>query len=157
MLSKEIKNFLPEKVLLSIPKHRGFNPFSTKWYDCPLEREYQQYIIEEASSFVDLSSMVGIEEWFHNPCFIDLPGEHYDKNEKLWLENRHLEFPLCSCVLYLKVENLMGADLLVDRRIKITPESNKLVLMKPGVIHEVTSYESGVRTSINLNPWYKKV
>lgn len=154
---REIKNFLPEKVLHSIPRSRGFNPFATKWYDTPLDREYQKLIIEEARSVYNLDSMVGLEEWFHNPCFIPLPGEHYDKNERLWEEKQHLEFPLCSCILYLKIEELEGSNLVIDKRFEIIPESNKLVFISPGILHEVTEYVSGVRTSLNLNPWDKKI
>jgi hypothetical protein len=154
---KEISNFLPQRLLDSISRRRQFNPFETKWYDKEDLAEYQLAILEEAGSKYDLTPMIGIEEWHHNPCFMPLPSEHYDKDEKLFEKENILEFPLCSCVLYMKIENLVGGHLLVDKRMEVVPESNKLVLMSPGVIHEVTDYISGVRTSLNINPWERKV
>ena len=154
---KEIPNFLSERLLKSIPRRRGFNPFEAKWYDSSELAEYQLAILEEARSVYNLDTMVGIEEWHHNPCFMPLPGEHYDKNEKLFEEKNHLEFPLCSCVFYMKIEDLEGGHLIVDKRMEVVPESNKLILMSPGIIHSVTEYISGVRTSLNINPWEKQV
>ena len=153
MIYKVLKNFLEPSVLGSISSYKGFNPFKARWYDAPIEREYQKNILEEASSFVELDRLVGIEEWFHNPAFLHLPGKHYDKDEYLYERDGTLDFPLCSCVLYMKVEDLVGARLIIEDSFEVVPESNTLVLMKPGTLHEVTEYVSGTRTSVNINPW----
>lgn len=153
---KLIKNFLPEKQLKDITKTNSF--LSSSWFDFPPPYEYQRSILEEASSFVDLSTAIGVEEWFHNPYFHNLPGEHYDKDEKLFAATGEVVFPLCSCILYIKVKNLVGADLhLIEEDISITPTSNTLILMKPGVYHKVTDYVSGIRSSVYLNPWDREL
>jgi hypothetical protein len=153
---KVIKNFLPERQLKEITKANTF--LTSSWFDFPAPYEYQRSILEEASSFVDLSSAIGVEEWFHNPYFQKLPTEHYDKDEKLFAATGEIVHPLCSCILYIKVDNLVGADLhLIEEGISITPTSNTLILMKPGVYHKVTDYISGIRSSLYLNPWDREL
>lgn len=150
---KVLNNFLPQHELDKIPRYPGFNPFRHYWYDSPPQRGYQSAILEEASSFVDLSEIVGFEEWFHNPSLFSLPGKHYDKDEMLYNKTKVLSFPLCSCVFYMKVEDLNGANLEIEGERPIIPTPNTLVIFKPGVLHEVTPYRSGTRTSLNINPW----
>jgi hypothetical protein len=145
-------NVLPIKELRGFYKYKDFNPFESKWYDFPLERYYQQKMAEYAGEFADLSSAVGAEEWSHNPHWGSLPEAHYDKDEYLYVTTGDLEFPICSAILYIKVEDLIGANLKVGEEI-IVPETNMLVLLNSGVWHEITPYESGTRVSIYLNFW----
>lgn len=153
-----VKNFLPQKQLDSITKTKTFKILGSMWFDMPAPYEYQNSILEEASGFEDISSAIGFEEWFHDPFFRDLPRAHYDKDEGLYEATRELKFPLCSCIFYMRAEQLEGAQLhIIDKEVLVTPESNMLVLMKPGVYHKVTKYKSGVRTSVYLNPWSEKL
>lgn len=153
---KVIKNFLPEKELKEISSTKTF--LQTNWFPNPPPYNYQRSIMEEASSFTNLSSTVGIEEWFHNPAFRTLPAAHFDKDEGLYKHTGIILYPLCSCILYIKVEDLEGANLhLIDTKTTITPESNMLVLLKPGIYHEVTEYISGIRSSVYLNPWNREL
>jgi hypothetical protein len=156
-MHRVINNFLTKEDLLSISKFRDFNPFQPSWVSKENLKGYQIKILEEASKTYNLDKAIGIEEWHHNPCFMPLPTEHYDKDEILFKEKNHLRFPLCSCVLYMKIENLRGARLIIDKRIEIVPESNTLVLISPGITHRVTDYVSGTRTSLNINFWDYKV
>ena len=149
------KNFLSEEEIKSITKP-PFNPFSTKWFNTP-KRLYQEKILATASKCFDLSSMVGFEEWHHDPFWRSLPSEHYDKDEVLYQETEETVFPLCSCIYYFKIEGLVGASLVIDDKDTIVPESNMLVVMSPGVWHKVTEYETGTRVSLNINPWDYKI
>lgn len=157
MKYKVIKNFLPKEDLFKLPLSKGFRLFKSTWFDFPFELNYHNFIIEEAKSFVNLDNIVGLEQWHHNPHFMPLPGEHYDKNEYLYATEEKLEFPLCSCILYMKIEDLVGSNLLIENEIELVPETNTLILMKPGVLHAVTDFTSGTRTSLNINPWDKKL
>ena len=152
-----VENFFSTEELSSIARVKGFNPWITTWTSLESLHAYQSSIVAEAEKSFDLSTLVGVEEWQHNPAFRRLPGEHYDKDESLWQKEEQLVFPLCSCILYMKVENLVGSNLVLNKEIEITPQSNMLVLLPPGLLHEVTPHESGVRTSINLNLWNYKV
>lgn len=153
MTYKVIDNFLPESALKSIRPSAGFSPFKSKWYDVP-KLPHQVEILKAAAGFAKFDKYEGFEEWSHNPHWLPLPDSHYDKNEELFQETGELSFPLCSCIFYLKVEDLVGADLfLEDIDELIVPRTNRLVLMQPGLLHKVTEYVSGTRVSININPW----
>ena len=103
---------------------------------------------------VDISSSVGIEQWTHDASFYDLPELHFDKNEKLYQEKGELQFPLCSIIAYLKIIDLVGARLIIaEATPNIVPETGKVVLLKPGVLHGVNARQSGTRISININIW----
>jgi hypothetical protein len=157
-MHRVIKDFLSKKQLDSITRTKTFKILGSMWFDMPAAYEYQNYILEEAASFIDISKAIGFEEWFHDPFFRGLPTKHYDKDEGLYAATKQLKFPLCSCILYMRVEQLEGAKLhIIDGETLVVPESNMLVLMAPGVYHQVTEYKSGIRTSVNLNPWSEKL
>lgn len=149
---KVVDNFLTYSELRSISRDRNFSPFKGQRHSLPVEG-YRNKILEEAETFADLSNAIQIEEWFHNPAFSSLPGKHYDKDERLFRATGNLQFPLCSCILYVKVENLVGSELIIDSKYVIVPKTNRLVLISPGVEHEVTPWVSGTRVSVNINPW----
>jgi hypothetical protein len=122
------------------------------WFNLPVKREYQKQILEYVKDYVPIDNAVGIEEWGHVPETLPFPQKHLDKDEELYKSTGELKFPLCSCIYYHKIENLVGADLMVETH-KITPESNMLVLLKPGIWHEITQYTSGTRTAVMINVW----
>jgi len=151
MQYKIIDNFLPQDML---KVGSLLNPFISKWFRYPAEKPYQNAILEEANKYFPLDACVGFEEWSHNPHWSPLPNPHYDKDEKVYSALGILKFPICSCILYLKVENLIGAHLYLDDIGKvIRPRTNRLVLLAPGVFHSVTEFKSGTRVSVNINPW----
>lgn len=94
-----------------------------------------------------------IEEWAQNPGVIDLPEEHYDKDEELYEATGEYKFPLASCIIYIDVRDLIGSNLVIDNQDVITPKSARIVKLKPGVLHKVTPYISGTRVSLNWNFW----
>ena len=152
---KVLDNFLPSSTLSNLLKKvEKSEKNKCSWFEYPAALEYQQAILEEAAGYVSLSNCVGFEEWVHYPPFTQLPLYHYDKDEYLYEKRKALKFPLCSCILYLNIQDLKGAELYIsDAGTVITPETNKLVLMQPGVLHTVFRYQTGTRVSININPW----
>ena len=123
-------------------------------------KEYQKQILAHALNYYDLSDMVGFEEWGHVAGIRKFPESHQDKDEHLAAETGEVRTPLCSCIYYHKVENLEGADLYLleeDDENKILdivkPQTNMLVLLDPGVWHGISTYVSGTRSTININPW----
>ena len=95
-----------------------------------------------------------IEEWSQNPKIIPLPREHYDKDEDWYEKTGELKFPLASCIIYIEVSELEGASLVLSEcNTTIKPRSNMIVMLRPGVLHKITTYKSGKRISINWNLW----
>jgi hypothetical protein len=135
---------------------RKGNLTSPAWFDAPVQKEYQKQILSHAARYVSLDSMVGIEEWGHIAGLKAFPPPHIDKDELLYVNTEEIKLPLCSCIYYLKIDGLVGASLVIGNH-KIIPESNMLVLLKPGVSHEITEYTAGVRTAIMINPWNYRI
>lgn len=148
---KIIEDFLTFQEMRSIAEP-PFNPFKQSW-NTEANKLYQKKILKEASEYMGFSDFIGFEEWHHNPHWSSLPGEHYDKDEILYEDTGELRFPLCSCIYYYRVRDLVGGELVLDNVVNILPKENMLVLLEPGLIHNITPYVSGVRLSININPW----
>jgi len=153
---RTIDNFFTEEETQEIIFDSNFHKFVSQKFNIKNALWYQKKIIKEIlNDFADLSEAVQIEQWPHDPTILPLPEEHYDKDEQKSNEEDELVFPLCSAIAYLKVENLTGANLhLVRDSVDIVPETGKLVLLAPGVLHSVTPYVSGKRISMNLNFWH---
>lgn len=135
-----------------------------EWFSKNDAREYQKQIISNAIKYYDLADMVGWEEWGHVAGIREFPESHQDKDESLAAETGEVKTPICSCIYYHKVEDLKGAELYLleeDDENKIidtvTPQTNMLVLLDPGVWHGVSPYISGIRSTINMNPWNYQV
>jgi len=154
---KTIDKFFSEDEIKKIYKEKTFVPFTSKWYDLPISNFYHTRLFEEVKEFTDISSAIGFEQWTHDASFYDLPEWHYDKDEKMYQDTGVLNFPICSIILYLKVKDLVGANLAIKNTIEITPETGKVVFLAPGVLHGVTKYESGSRLSLNINLWNRHV
>ena len=153
---RTIDNFFTEEQCQDILYDKSFHKFVSQKFDIKNALWYQKKIMQEIlDGFVDLSETVQIEQWPHDPAILPLPGTHYDKDEKKNEVEDELSFPLCSAIVYLKIEDLEGAHLyLVEDNVIIKPETGKLVLLAPGVLHSVTPYVSGKRISMNLNFWH---
>ena len=156
---RTIDNFLSEEEISKVFREKSFKPFTTRWHSLPSESFYHNKILAEISDvingdqFVDISTAVGLEEW-HQDADWFLPEEHEDKDEKLYSETGEVSYPLCSAILYLKVENLVGAKLRIVRdNLEIEPKPGMLILLAPGVTHSITKYSEGTRISVNLNIW----
>lgn len=150
---KVIDHFLTEEEIICLKHHLKKDFLKYKWYDYPPKRMYQDKLLGAVAGFVNVEKIVGFEEWSHNPHWKPLPTWHLDKNEDKWESSKELELPICSCIYYLNIENLVGGNLLIKDKIEVVPKSNRLVLLKPGVWHAVDKVISGTRVSLNINPW----
>ena len=151
---RTIDNFFSKEETERIIYDESFKSFTTRWFDIDSTTWYQEKIAWEiAEGFRNLSSAVGIEQWPHDPKIMPLPGSHYDKDEKLYAKTGEFKFPLASAIVYLKIEDLWGGNLVLENETTIVPETGKLVLLAPGVLHSLTKWVSGKRISMNLNFW----
>lgn len=127
-----------------------------RWYDNEESHQYFDFckhILNFASKYFDLSSSVGYEFWGH---FNTKPQSwHYDKDEKIYEQEKKLNYPLCSIVYYLKVENLEGGNLLLEKD-QIQPITNRLIIFPPAKYHKVENFK-GTRNSLLINPWKYKL
>lgn len=149
-----IKNFFTEDELNNLKKVSSnclddsyFIP--TKFFS----REHKK-ALQACFSFVGEDSVVGVEQWAFHTDFTSLPDEHQDRDENLFEKTGELSFPICSCVIYLNIEDLVGAELEIGST-KIVPETGMLVLIGPEVWHRVADIVSGKRHSLNYNFWNK--
>jgi len=157
-LWKTIDKYFDENEISEIFRDKNFKPFTTKWYSMDVLSPFQKKLLEGAKNnigdnFCNFDKAIGVEQWTQDASQRVLPEMHFDKDETLYEKTGKLNFPLCSIVLYLKVENLKGANLLIDSRSTVVPESGKAVYIAPGVLHGVTEFIEGKRISVNLNIW----
>lgn len=116
-------------------------------YGSPLAK-----ILEHAKQAIDLDLMVGCEYWAN----IDTKtGWHKDTDERLLYSTGKEQFPICSCVYYAEVNNLIGGDLVFET-LRISPVVNRLVIFSPNLLHVVEDF-SGARMSVAVNPWQYKL
>jgi hypothetical protein len=133
------------------------------WFD-EAASSYQKQLLDHAKKYYSLSNMVGFEEWCHIGGTTYQPPIHQDKDERVFAQTGRTITPLCSCIYYHRVKDLKGGRLFIygsnrtkDVKYIITPTSNTLILLDPGVWHGVENYISGTRTTLVLNPWDYKV
>ena len=110
--------------------------------------------LEAVENFIGNKSTLGVEQWAFHSQLTPLPDLHQDRDEELFDKTGRLSFPMCSCVLYLSVEGLKGANLEIEDAI-ITPKTGMLVLIGPAVWHKVSVFVEGKRHSLNYNFWNK--
>ena len=125
-----------------------------KWYSYGEDHLFKDIctpFLQLANSYFDLSSCTGYEFWIQNNR---RPSRrHIDKDQQLLKEKGIYSFPLCSLIYYPLVENLEGGQLQVEDDI-ITPKTNRLVILSPGIRHYVREF-TGNRISLLINPWDK--
>jgi len=156
-----IDSFIEYETFLQVKKSSlenldGENLVDYVWYD--LEEEHSFYdlcfrLINCASQYYDLSFCSGYEFWSQNNT--RPKGWHYDKDEQLKHNTGRINFPICSMVYYIKVQNLKGGKLHLHDDI-ITPKENRLIIFPPATYHFVEDFK-GERTSLLLNPWKNKI
>jgi len=150
-----IDNFFEDQQYLEKFKETIDNfPTDGLWVDVYHKEMYTNHIVEKAGNYFNMKKIKGYEAWTHinsKPSADYEGGWHYDKDEYRYNLNNILSFPVCSCVFYLQVENLIGGRLIVED-IKITPRTNRLIIFGPRKKHYVEDFK-GTRISININPW----
>jgi len=129
-------------------------PVEGLWTDAYHREMYTNHIVEKAGKYFDMEKIKGYETWVHSnskPSADYEDGWHYDKDEYRYNLNNILSFPVCSCVFYLKIQKLIGGDLVIED-VTITPKTNRLIIFGPGKKHYVKDF-TGTRISVNINPW----
>ena len=135
-------------------KYTGKTNFKEKWYSLDEDHIFRDLCLQvmvKAHRYVDLTSCIGYEMWTQNNT--RPRSRHQDKDEQLENKTGKISFPLCSLIYYPLVKNLRGGQLEVDNAI-ITPKTNRLIIMGPGMWHSVREF-SGNRISFLINPWNK--
>lgn len=122
----------------------------------PKERynDIHNRLLEQVEYFIGSKETIGVEQWAFHSELTPLPDLHQDRDEELFDRTGELSFPMCSCIAYLSIEDLEGANLQIGENI-IVPKTGMLVLIAPAVWHKVSEYKKGKRLSINYNFWDK--
>lgn len=112
-------------------------------------------MLNAASKYYDLKSIVGYEIWTHNNTRPS--GRHTDKDDIYYEITGKEIHPVCTIVYYINVDRfLKNGRLNLENIATIVPKENRLVIFPPGVWHEVQKYE-GERVSIVINPWNSSI
>ena len=117
------------------------------WYTSHEPENIGKIILEKLSP---LYLIVGYEIWSN----LHAPSWHLDKDEDLYHQKNILNFPKCSIVYYLHVdEDLKGGEFCTED-ITVKPKTNRLIVFSEGILHKVNEFE-GERVAISINPWMK--
>ena len=143
-----------QRDIINVFSERKQKNIDERWYSLDEEHMFKDFCVQmitKANYYVNLTSCIGYEFWTQNNT---RPARrHQDKDERLVERTGEYSFPLCSLIYYPIVENLEGGQLHVDDAI-ITPKTNRLVIMSPGMWHYVEKF-TGTRISFLINPWDK--
>lgn len=112
-----------------------------------------QKMYDFASLHYDLSESRYLEFWKHQNT---RPDWHYDCDEVWLMRTGQYRFPLNTIVYYPKIEDLVGGDFITDS-VRVTPKTNRMIILSPGIHHCVEPFESGFRMSFNINPWSNNI
>lgn len=149
-----IDDVFDERIRLKI-RDFEYGPASPqKWYDLGTNPDHEKIFdiaIELGFGFIHGASIIGYEMW----CNTRAVGWHYDHDEVASREAGKLITPIFAAVYYAEVANLEGGDLVTETH-RITPVTNRLVIMSGGFRHAVYPY-AGTRKAITLNPWDHKI
>lgn len=97
-------------------------------------------------------SLVGNLECWKQQNRIPEPW-HVDIDEMHEVRNKgEIRLPLMTIIYYPEIENLVGGEFRTENII-LTPKTNTMVIMSPGMVHSVNPIESGTRLSFMINPW----
>lgn len=155
-----IDNYLPEEEFSHLKKETleemGTSIMHPSFYDLKTTVDHPyiniaDIMLNAASEYYDLESIVGYEIWTHNNTRPG--GRHTDKDDMYYEITGKERHPVCTIVYYLNVDHfLKDGRLKLDNIATIVPKENRVVIFPPGVWHEVEKYE-GDRVSIVMNPW----
>ena len=147
-----IDNVFDEDLIQDTLKKLGNNNIVEDWCDIDSNHNHKilcKSLLDECSKYYTLNDCIGYEFWTQNNS---RPSNwHYDKDEEFYNNTGNYKFPICSIILYLKINNLIGGLLHLEDTI-ITPKVNRMVIFPPGVFHYVEEF-TGERTSFLVNPW----
>ena len=141
--------------------------------DCNERSDFIGKLLSLSSSYFNLDNCTGYE------CWTQLNGRppewHVDLDETRRISDKIIRLPICSMIYYLKVDSLIGGELKISHlavkdgiqeseyikgielsNVKpydvITPKTNRLVMIPPGIYHKVETFK-GERMSMIVNPW----
>jgi hypothetical protein len=157
---KILPDFLTEEEILEVKRDTAqFLGCCNKFTFIHNMKPVQMRIFEEVQKFVSAEGLVGLEQWgFHSDYHgEELPTIHQDTDEELRAKTGITKYPLCSAVLYLDIQDLVGAELEIFEQskpaTKIMPKTGMVVLIAPGTWHAIKDFKSGKRHSMNYNYW----
>ena len=134
----------------------------TWWFDWDQEHVCKDIflrLLNIAHNYFDISFAAGYESWTNisvRPGLSESYGWHRDKDERLYLTEGILKFPICTLVYYPHIAGDMRGGVLELEDETITPLRNRLVVFGPGLWHNVKEF-SGERTSLVINPWAERI
>jgi hypothetical protein len=128
--------------------HGSGKSLPTSWVPSQRIDACEKAIVELAQKFHGFNDFAGVEIWTHNDT---RPGEHKDKDEVLFNRTGEEQFPLCSIVVYLAIEDLVAGEFNCGG-VRIKPRSNRIVTFAPGLLHNVNDF-CGKRFMLAINPW----
>jgi len=131
--------------------HGNGNSLGISWIPFEKIDRIESLIVNLAKNFHGFNKFDGIEVWTQNNTLVQ---EHIDKDEVLFSRTGEFSFPLCSIILYLEINNLIGGQLICNE-VNIKPINNRLVTFAPGLIHSVRDFV-GNRLVLAINPWLKR-
>lgn len=112
-----------------------------------------QHIFDFVSDIYELKDTKFLEYWKHHNTS---PRWHYDCDEVYLRRTGNYSFALNTIIFYPEIELLQGGELITET-IRITPITNRMVILSPGIWHKVDDIVSGSRMSLNINPWHYKI
>jgi len=102
-----------------------------------------------ASRFFDLSTMIGYERWGSvDGC---PSGWHLDKDEVLYSETSEYSLPLCTILYYPEIDTSVGGKFITHTEY-ITPKTDRLIMFSSGLPHAIEPFV-GKRIAVVYNPW----
>lgn len=133
------------------------NSIPNAWADKGVVPPYFQNLVSVVEKHVDISKAVGYEWWTQKSTYSG-KGWHYDLDENIWINQLKVVPPICSIVYYPLVAHMKGGDFITED-IRITPKTNRMIIMKPNVLHMIAPYnqEEATRWSFLCNPWTYKL
>ena len=134
----------------------------TWWFDMNQNhvcKDIFLHLLKIASNYFDISFAAGYEAWTNinvRPGFSESYGWHQDKDERLYLSEGIIKFPICTLIYYPYIAGDITGGMLELKNETITPLRNRLVVFGPGLWHNVSLF-SGKRISLVINPWAEKI
>ena len=119
---------------------------------CIYHNIINKFMIAATSKGYNFSEYAGYEQWFRNSIKVD---SHVDKDEVYFKKEKKYSFPICSIIYYTDIKSLNRGKLIIENEDFITPKDNKLIILGPGVLHDVENF-TGIRESFLINFWKTK-
>ena len=131
-------------------QHREHNA-ALNWMPKEQLPQFIEPLIMTSSRYFDLSNCAGFEWWCQSEGSLPTRGWHYDLDDNLWNKQKKINYPLCSIIYYVLVQDLQGGKFITED-VSVTPQTNRAIVMAPGTLHTVEPYNNG-RYAVLINPW----